>query len=144
LKVALLLGEVTEAEELSVSEDEINDEIETAILTFGSQAALARQFYSSPEVRRRMANRVLSQKTLDRLIAIAKGEEPPIGEPEKEVEPEEVVEAVDELETGEQEAIAAVEAVTEDIIETPEETVEGAEAEAEAKPEEELEEDNNG
>jgi trigger factor len=143
LKVALLLGEVTEAEELSVSEDEINDEIETAILTFGSQAALARQFYSSPEVRRRMANRVLSQKTLDRLIAIAKGEEPPIGEPEKEVEPEEVVEAV-ELETGEQEAIAAVEAVTEDIIETPEEIVEGAEAEAEAKPEEELEEDNNG
>jgi trigger factor len=139
LKVALLLGEVTEAEELSVSEDEINDEIETAILTFGSQAALARQFYSSPEVRRRMANRVLSQKTLDRLIAIAKGEEPPIGEPEKEVEPEEVIEAA-ELETGEQEEIAAVEAVIEDIVETPEEIVEGAEAEAE----EELEEDKNG
>jgi trigger factor len=130
LKVALLLGEVTEAEELSVSEDEINDEIETAILTFGSQAALARQFYSSPEVRRRMANRVLSQKTLDRLIAIAKGEDPPIGEPEKVAEAEDVIEAA-ELETGEQEATAAIEAVTEDIIETPEEIVEGGEAEPE-------------
>jgi trigger factor len=130
VKAALLLGEVAEAEELSVSEDELDDEIDTAILTFGPQAALARQFYSSPAVRREMANRVISRKTLDRLIAIAKGEEPPIGEPEKEAEPEDAVEAAEPA-PGEEEEIAAVATVTEDIIETPEEIIEGGEGESE-------------
>lgn len=123
LKVALLLPEVAEAEELSVSDDEINDEIETAILTFGPQAALARQFYSSPEVRQRMSSRVLSQKTLDRLIAIARGEEPPIGEPIAEDEPE-VESETAEPEFEWQAESAAVEDVTEDVMESPVEVVE--------------------
>lgn len=134
LKIALIMSEVAEAEELSVTDDEISDEIETAILSYGSQAALARQFFSSPEMRRRMANRVLSQKTLDRLIAIARGEEPPIGEPEAAPEDDEI--PADELALGEQEEIAAVEAISEDIIESPEEIIEDSDLDLESVSEE--------
>lgn len=91
LSQALILGELAEAEQLSVREDEIDDEIETAVLPYGAQASLARQLFSSPEARRSISNRVLAQKSVDRLIAIARGEEPPIGEPEPEPEPEEDV-----------------------------------------------------
>lgn len=90
---ALILGELAEVEQLSVREEEINDEIETAILPYGEQAALARQLFSSPEARRQLRNRILAQKSVDRLIAIAKGEEPPIGEPEPEPEASDADEA---------------------------------------------------
>lgn len=99
---ALILGEVAEAEELGVTDAEINAGIEEAIKPYGGQAELARQLFSSPAARSSMANRVLAQKTLDRLVAIARGEEPPIGEPE--AEEEEVVASADAGEVAEAEA----------------------------------------
>src|SRR5690606_21446937 len=93
LKQALALGEIAEAEELSVKEAEIDAEIEEMIRPFGEQAEFARQLFSSPESRNSIANRILAEKTLDRLIAIPRGENPPIGEPvveEEEAAEEEV------------------------------------------------------
>lgn len=75
---ALLLGELSKAEGLDVSKEEIDDEIETRILSFGAQAPMARQALSSPAVRRSMASRLLFQKALDRLSLIARGEAPPL------------------------------------------------------------------
>lgn len=102
LQNALILGEVAEAEELGVTDAEIDAGIEEAVKPYGGQAALARQLFSSPAARNSMANRVLAQKTLDRLVAIARGEEPPIGEPEP--EEEEVVATADAGEVAEVEA----------------------------------------
>lgn len=78
----LVLGEIAQAEQLGVSDAEIMDEIETAVLSYGSSATLARELFSGPEFKRRIANRLLAEKTVNQLIAIAKGEEPPLGEPE--------------------------------------------------------------
>jgi trigger factor len=74
----LILGEVCEQEHLTVSDEEIEDEIQTQLLSFGVQAALARQLYSAPDVRRSLANHRLTDKGLERLMQIARGEAPPI------------------------------------------------------------------
>lgn len=123
LKQALILGEIAEAEELGVSDADIEDEISTAILPYGAQAELARQLFSSAEMRGSIANRILAEKTIDRLIAIARGEDPPVGEPEREEpEPEAEAEAqpaaaVEEAAEGEA-AVEPVEPVAEADVDT--------------------------
>ncbi len=119
LTQALALGEIAEAEELGVTEAEIDAEIETMIQPFGEQADFARQLFSSPDSRNSIANRVLAEKTLDRLIAIVRGEDPPIGEP-----------VVEEEEAAEEEATADAEA--EAVAEAEAEAQVDAELEAEA------------
>jgi trigger factor len=86
---ALVLGKVVEAERLEVGQDEVGDEIETMILSFGDQAALARQLMSGEDSKNSIANRLLTQKAIDRLIEIARGEAPelpqePITQPQAE------------------------------------------------------------
>jgi trigger factor len=89
LRRALVLGTVVEAERLEIGQDEVGDEIETMILSFGDQAALARQLMSGEDSKRSIANRLLTQKAIDRLIEIARGEAPelpqePITQPQAE------------------------------------------------------------
>lgn len=74
----LLLGELSKVEGLDVSSEEVDDEIETHLLSFGTQAPMARHAFSSPDVRQSLANHILIQKTLDRLSLIARGEAPPL------------------------------------------------------------------
>lgn len=124
LTEALILGEVADVEELGVRDDEIDDEIETAILPYGAQAALMRQLFSSAEARRSLSSRILAQKSVDRLIAIAKGENPEIGEPEPEEpqadeeaeEPETPTESA-ALENGPEMAVEETDEVTADAVE---------------------------
>jgi trigger factor len=73
---ALMLSQLIEEEALSVSDEEIDDEIETMILSFGSQAAIARQLFSSSQARQSIARRRLVEKAGERLMAIARGEAP--------------------------------------------------------------------
>jgi trigger factor len=73
---ALMLSQLIEEEALSVSDEEIDDEIETMILSFGSQAAIARQLFSSSLARQSIARRRLVEKAGERLMAIARGEAP--------------------------------------------------------------------
>jgi trigger factor len=73
---ALLLGELSRLEGLRVSQEEMDDEIETRLLSFGAQAPMARQVFSSPEVRRSLTHRLMVEKALNRLNLIARGEAP--------------------------------------------------------------------
>ncbi len=74
----LLLGKLSDAEQLAVSDEEIDDETQTRLLSFGAQAATAKPLMTSPEMRRTIASRLLTDKTLDRLMEIARGEAPPL------------------------------------------------------------------
>lgn len=87
IRRGLMLGKLTELEQLNVSDDEITDEIETRILGFGTEAALARQLFSSPRMRQSLATELLTGKALERLALIGRGEAPDLASLE---EPEEV------------------------------------------------------
>ena len=80
IRRALMLREVIQHEGLKISDAEIDDEIQTMVLSFGTQATLAQQFFGSDEARLSIENRLLSDKGVDRLIAIAKGEAPELEE----------------------------------------------------------------
>ena len=148
---ALILGEVTDVEQLAVRDAEIDDEIDTAVLSYGENAGLMRQFLGGEVARRSLSNRLLAQKAVDRLIAIAKGEEPAIGEPEldsvseeeeapeAEVDPEsiapdmvaagsveEAADSVDEIEELADQEAAAVEQADSPSAESNEDHMESA------------------
>lgn len=77
---ALALGELVRAEELDVSEEDIEaevDEMSTAL--GGDQAGQFRQFLMSDRSRANIANRLATDRATGRLLAIAKGENPPKG-----------------------------------------------------------------
>jgi trigger factor len=76
LKRALILTQLVESENLSIAEEDIEDEIKTMLLSFGSQAAVAQQLFRSGDVRRTISNRLLSEKATRRLIDIARGQAP--------------------------------------------------------------------
>lgn len=71
LKRGSVLGEVVEREGITVSDDEINEEIETIAEMYGAQAAEARASLSTEESRRSLHSRLLARKALKRLVAIA-------------------------------------------------------------------------
>jgi trigger factor len=74
LKSALVLGEVVRLEELKVDEGEINVQIEQVSASWGVRADEVRTSLSSEGGRRAMGNRLLTNKAVQRLVAIAKGE----------------------------------------------------------------------
>jgi len=99
---ALALGELVRQEQLSVSEDDLNAEIDRLSEQLGGeQAAQIRQFLASDASRSDISSRMVSDRALERLAAIAKGENPPIGAESA------APEAEAEAEQGEQEPAAA-------------------------------------
>lgn len=78
LRRGLILSTLVEEEKLSVTDDDVEDEIATLTLSYGTEAALARQFFSGDEAKRSIRNQLMTDKALDRLMAIAKGEAPDI------------------------------------------------------------------
>jgi trigger factor len=80
---SLVLSEFIRQEQLSVSAEDINAEIERMVQIFGDeeQAAQFRQFFSNPQSRANIHSDMLTNRALDRLAAIAKGENPPIAAP---------------------------------------------------------------
>lgn len=84
LRRALVMGKLAEVEHLSVADDEINDEIETMLLSAGQQAALARHFFNSDEAKDDIRNSLLVQKVRERLVALASGKAPPLDKLERE------------------------------------------------------------
>jgi trigger factor len=77
---SLVLGRVSEVEQLDVSEEDIKDETQTRLLSFGAQASLATQLMNSAQMRRAITNQLLTDKTLDRLEQIARGNAPKLDE----------------------------------------------------------------
>ena len=104
------MSEIVRTEKLTVSADDIDAEIDQMVKMFGSdeQAAQFRQFFSSPQSRLNIQTDLLTNRAMDRLAAIAKGENPPI------VDPDAAAEAAAE----DQVADDASEAVPETVEET--------------------------
>ncbi len=74
VKRSLVLNDLAEAEGVTVSAEEIDQELDTLVAPMGDDAARFRQMFASAEGIDTIRRNLLSRKTLDRLAAIAKGE----------------------------------------------------------------------
>jgi len=74
LKRGLALGKVVELEGITVEEEEVEAQIKRMSSSFGEQADKAREVFSSPDNMRSIASDLLTNKALQRLAAIARGE----------------------------------------------------------------------
>jgi trigger factor len=74
LKRGLALGKVAELEGVTVEEEEVEAEVERMSSAFGEQADKVRDVLSSPDSMRSIASDLLTNKTLQRLVTIARGE----------------------------------------------------------------------
>ncbi|MBC7226269.1 MAG: trigger factor [Thermoflexales bacterium] len=78
----LVLGEFALAEGLQVSDEEVDQRIQTISQTWGDQAESIQAQLEKPENREHLSAQILYEKVMDRLLAIARGEavpEPPTG-----------------------------------------------------------------
>jgi trigger factor len=87
---SLILSEVTEAENIAVSDAEVQAEIERLVSAAGGQAEEVRRLFEREDGRDSLRRSLLTNKTLERLVSIASGEEP-----EEEAEAETVAESGD-------------------------------------------------
>lgn len=72
---ALVLTELVKVEELEVSDEELQAEIDRLITPFGDEAEKVRQAFDSPAGRRRVSMDLLAEKGVKRLTALARGED---------------------------------------------------------------------
>jgi len=84
LRRGLLLAELIEQEELSVEPTEVEAEIEEMLEPLGERGEQLREMFNSPSGKMSVSERVLTRKAMERLKAIARGEEPPKGNPASE------------------------------------------------------------
>lgn len=87
LRTSLALREVANAEALSVSEDEINAEIENMLETYDEEQRDRARMLLSTQLRSTVASSVLDKKLRDRLLAIARGNAPELEAAETSAEP---------------------------------------------------------
>ncbi len=74
LKRALVLGKVVETETIEVADDEIKAEIDRLVAPFGDNAGKLRKSFEQPLGRRRVQLDLLTEKAIERLVSVAKGE----------------------------------------------------------------------
>lgn len=105
LKRSLALGRLIEQERLTVNDADVEQEIErfTAIFGGSADATAIRKSLDTPESRSSMAMEILSNRAVERLVALAKGEDIPLPAPEAEtagaeIAPEPVATPVPEIE----------------------------------------------
>lgn len=81
LKRSLVLGEILSSEGIHVHAEEVEAQIELMAARFGDRAGEMRKLLNRPETKQAMATDLLTNKALERITAIARGEEvPPPGE----------------------------------------------------------------
>lgn len=104
LRRSLVLSQLAEEEGIKVSNEDVESELDRLSAPLGEQADQFRQLFASQDGVSTIARNLLSQKTLDRLAAIAAGEagDAPDGAATEEAAPADSVEA-------EPEAVAAEE-----------------------------------
>jgi len=79
-KRALALGELVHREELDVTDEDVEQEIDRISQMWGDDdAGRFKQFLMTERSRRNVSNQLVSDRVLGRLVAIAKGENPPLG-----------------------------------------------------------------
>ncbi|MEO8395250.1 MAG: hypothetical protein ABI700_19810, partial [Chloroflexota bacterium] len=81
---SLVLRELADAEQLEVTEEGVDNQIEKLVGQFGEDQrdTIRQMFLSQPNMRDSVRSDLLRDEVLDRIIAIAKGEAPTITKPE--------------------------------------------------------------
>ncbi|PID32769.1 trigger factor [Candidatus Saccharibacteria bacterium] len=69
VKSGLIIGELTKAEKITATNQELEAQIAEFKKQYASQPEMAKRF-DEPEVQREIANRLLSEKTIDRLVEL--------------------------------------------------------------------------
>ena len=69
VQVGLALAELSKVENIEVSKQELEDRLQEMLKQYGNSPDIAKQL-DSPEVRRDLTNRVLTEKTVDRLVEL--------------------------------------------------------------------------
>lgn len=100
---ALVLGRLVEVEDLEVSDEEVEAEIERMVGPLGPQGEELRRFFQQPTARKRIALDLLTKKALARLTAIARGEVEEAPASPSEAQPEHAVPAAEEAPPAENE-----------------------------------------
>jgi trigger factor len=126
----LVLSELARQEKLGVQWEEVSDRIRLMSASWGERAGEVRELLSEPAQVQSITNRLLTDKAVQRLVDIAKGQAPPLEEVDQEPAEEE---AVIQIEAGSGETApteAGVEETSVDELESAAvetETVSGAE-----------------
>lgn len=76
LKRGLVLREIVKAEQLTVTDEHIEQEIDRMTERFGAQAAQFRSLFARPEMRANIKNDLLQREAFQRIGEIARGEAP--------------------------------------------------------------------
>jgi trigger factor len=77
---SLALGELVRREQLDASDEDIDSEIDRIVASIGGeQSSRFRQFLSTQQSRSNIGADLVTSRAMERLAAIAKGENPPIG-----------------------------------------------------------------
>jgi trigger factor len=69
VQVGLALAELSKIENIEVSKEELEDRLAQMLKQYGNSPDIAKQL-DTPEVRRDLANRVLTEKTVERLVEL--------------------------------------------------------------------------
>jgi len=79
LERSLALGEIVNQEQLSISRAELDAQIDTMSKQFGEQADIFKSMLMKDENRQNVASDMMTSRAMKRLIAIGRGENPPLG-----------------------------------------------------------------
>jgi trigger factor len=83
LKRALVLGRIVEAEQLEVQPEDVVRQIEQSSTAWGDQAGRVRDFLNSDRGRQSLVVDMLTTKAMERITAIARGEDLPLPAPDE-------------------------------------------------------------
>jgi len=75
---SLVLDKITETESIDVSEDEVNEEVEKLLKDVEQNQEEVKNYFNNPQSRLSIKQVLTRRKTLEKLLAIAKGEDIPI------------------------------------------------------------------
>ncbi len=78
IKRSLVLREIMQVEKVAVSEDNLNEQINTILSRFGEQSESIRPLFDQPGMRENVKSDLLDEQVMQRIAAIAKGEAPPL------------------------------------------------------------------
>lgn len=70
---SIVISKVTEAEDISVSDEEIDQEVAEMVKGAGEQGEALGKFFQSAEARQSLERMLVSRKTIERLVEIASG-----------------------------------------------------------------------
>jgi trigger factor len=121
----LLLGELARVENLDVEGQEVEERIALLTSQWGERAGEVRDMLSAPDSVRSIASGVLTDKTAQRMLAIARGEAPPLEEADAGAsgEPAEADEVQEPTLTGAEPAESSIDEQAAEGVDEPQETV---------------------